>query len=354
MALNLKKEDDSNLDPSKKSNSKFDLKKSDTESTPIEVPIDQQKVERAESKINLSKGPTESGQNEDSATKSKSKLDLTKSTNSIEVKPEEVKSKLDLSKKDYSKSDLATSKIEDKGTVNNEKSKKTKTGIFIFGALILVGIVGWVVFSKSKHDVTGKEISQTEATEKADNATAVQNTVAAPTGDGSSPAIASNNAATNNAANINEENSNNATAIQGSEPNGANAKANNVIKNEINKSNTNTVVSNIKNKVPATFGKSSSSLVDIDNSLVKEIILFLKNNPNSTVNVDGYASSEGALIVNEKISKSRANSFKNHLVSKGISADKIITAGHGIENPIASNDTEEGRQKNRRVEITIK
>lgn len=64
----------------------------------------------------------------------------------------------------------------------------------------------------------------------------------------------------------------------------------------------------------------------------------------------GYASSEGTEAYNLKLSKDRANSVKTYLVNSGVSASQITVKGYGEANPIASNDTEEGRIKNRRVE----
>ncbi len=68
------------------------------------------------------------------------------------------------------------------------------------------------------------------------------------------------------------------------------------------------------------------------------------------VTVNGYASSEGTAAYNMKLSKDRANSVKTYLVNSGVNASQVATKGHGEANPIASNDTEEGRIQNRRVE----
>lgn len=68
------------------------------------------------------------------------------------------------------------------------------------------------------------------------------------------------------------------------------------------------------------------------------------------VTVNGYASSEGTAAYNVKLSKDRANSVKTYLVNSGVNASQVVTKGHGEANPIASNDTEEGRIQNRRVE----
>lgn len=68
------------------------------------------------------------------------------------------------------------------------------------------------------------------------------------------------------------------------------------------------------------------------------------------VAVNGYASSEGTAAYNLKLSKDRANSVKTYLVNSGVNASQVATKGFGEANPIASNDTEEGRIQNRRVE----
>lgn len=70
------------------------------------------------------------------------------------------------------------------------------------------------------------------------------------------------------------------------------------------------------------------------------------------VTVAGHASSEGTAAYNLKLSKDRANSVKTYLVNSGVNASSVITKGYGESRPIASNDTEEGRIQNRRVETS--
>ncbi len=69
--------------------------------------------------------------------------------------------------------------------------------------------------------------------------------------------------------------------------------------------------------------------------------------------LDGYTDNRGSDAVNIKVSQKRVDIVKNYLVKKGIAADRIEAVGHGSSNPIADNDTEENRAKNRRVEISI-
>jgi len=67
----------------------------------------------------------------------------------------------------------------------------------------------------------------------------------------------------------------------------------------------------------------------------------------------GYTDNRGTDAVNLKISKDRAAAIRTYLVRKGANASKIEATGYGKENPIADNNTEEGRQANRRVEFTL-
>ncbi len=78
------------------------------------------------------------------------------------------------------------------------------------------------------------------------------------------------------------------------------------------------------------------------------------DNPVSEIIVEGYTDSLDDYIYNKNLSKSRADVIKKYLVDKGIPATKIETFGMGPENPIASNETFEGRKLNRRIEIRIK
>jgi len=70
------------------------------------------------------------------------------------------------------------------------------------------------------------------------------------------------------------------------------------------------------------------------------------------VTVKGYASSEGTAAYNLRLSKDRANSVKTYLVNSGVNSSQVATKGFGEANPVASNDTEEGRIQNRRVETS--
>jgi outer membrane protein OmpA-like peptidoglycan-associated protein len=69
--------------------------------------------------------------------------------------------------------------------------------------------------------------------------------------------------------------------------------------------------------------------------------------------VEGYTDSVGTESANQTLSKNRAEAVRAYLVGKGIPSDKITSVGKGKANPVASNDTADGRANNRRVEIVI-
>lgn len=115
----------------------------------------------------------------------------------------------------------------------------------------------------------------------------------------------------------------------------------------------NPVKTKLNHKIPATFAQGSSSFNQIDQLLIKRILAYLSKNPGAAIQVNGYASSDGTLEINQTVSQARADAFKKYLVSKNIDENRVLASGKGIENPVASNDTNAGRKKNRRVEIIL-
>lgn len=99
------------------------------------------------------------------------------------------------------------------------------------------------------------------------------------------------------------------------------------------------------------FEFDSNKLTKSNIKDLEKLLSQLKEFPNAKVTLNGYADSSGPDAYNMKLSKSRAQSVKKYLMSKGVNADRLICNGKGEANPIASNKTKEGRAKNRRVEI---
>lgn len=84
-----------------------------------------------------------------------------------------------------------------------------------------------------------------------------------------------------------------------------------------------------------------------------KVVEFLKSNMDAEIELSGHTSSEGEATYNRSLSYKRVNACKNYIVSKNIDATRIIARGFGPDKPIAPNNTEEGRAKNRRVEMRI-
>lgn len=79
----------------------------------------------------------------------------------------------------------------------------------------------------------------------------------------------------------------------------------------------------------------------------------LLNNPQTKVQIDGYTDNTGSAEYNLSLSDRRANAVKSYLMNKGVDASRMASVGYGITHPAADNSTEEGRAKNRRVDIGI-
>jgi len=85
--------------------------------------------------------------------------------------------------------------------------------------------------------------------------------------------------------------------------------------------------------------------------ILDEGVTVLENNPGLNIEIQGYTDSTGSEDYNLKLSQRRAESVKNFLVNRGIDPGRLTAKGYGSANPVASNDTPEGRAKNRRVEF---
>ena len=79
----------------------------------------------------------------------------------------------------------------------------------------------------------------------------------------------------------------------------------------------------------------------------------LNEMPKLQIEISGHTDNKGSASYNQKLSESRAKAVVDYLVSKGINASRLTYKGYGLEQPIATNDTEDGRQQNRRTEFKI-
>jgi len=86
---------------------------------------------------------------------------------------------------------------------------------------------------------------------------------------------------------------------------------------------------------------------------INDLVVVLKEYPNAKVQLVGHTDNTGRPEANQILSLNRANAVKNMLVKGGVAADRMSTAGMGQDHPVASNDTEDGRARNRRLELNV-
>jgi outer membrane protein OmpA-like peptidoglycan-associated protein len=102
------------------------------------------------------------------------------------------------------------------------------------------------------------------------------------------------------------------------------------------------------------FVTGKAELLPIARDRLNQVAKSLKElDDDKLVSVEGFTDSRGADDMNMKLSQDRANAVKDYLVSQGVKPEKLRAVGRGETNPVASNDTPEGRANNRRVEIVV-
>jgi OmpA-OmpF porin, OOP family len=101
------------------------------------------------------------------------------------------------------------------------------------------------------------------------------------------------------------------------------------------------------------FVTGSTQLTPESTTTVNDLAIILKAYPNAQIQLAGHTDNTGSPQANQSLSSDRANAVKGLLVNQGVNADRITTAGYGQDRPVASNDSEEGRARNRRLELTV-
>jgi len=101
------------------------------------------------------------------------------------------------------------------------------------------------------------------------------------------------------------------------------------------------------------FTTGKSTIRSTSYPSLNELADLLKKKPEYKLLIEGHTDNVGKRSSNMTLSKNRANAVKNYLVKKGVPADRFVVKYYGPDKPIADNDTEEGRQRNRRVEMTL-
>lgn len=101
------------------------------------------------------------------------------------------------------------------------------------------------------------------------------------------------------------------------------------------------------------FETSTTALTPESQPTLRNLVTILKAYPSATVRLEGHTDTTGDATANQKLSMARADAVKAALVAGGVDAGRIATAGYGATRPAASNETEEGRAQNRRLELVV-
>ena len=101
------------------------------------------------------------------------------------------------------------------------------------------------------------------------------------------------------------------------------------------------------------FNSGSEVLRAISYNSLDQVASLMLENTDFNLKMSGYTDNTGRPESNLELSERRADAVKNYLAQKDVSESRLVANGHGIENPVADNNTREGRAKNRRVELEI-
>ncbi len=101
------------------------------------------------------------------------------------------------------------------------------------------------------------------------------------------------------------------------------------------------------------FASSKAEIPEQFMNYLEQLKIYLSSDPDNKVYITGHADSKGTGEANTRFSRERAENIRDYLIENGVESSQIVMEGKGDKEPVASNETEEGRSKNRRVEIKI-
>ncbi|RUO39061.1 hypothetical protein CWE15_09990 [Aliidiomarina taiwanensis] len=112
---------------------------------------------------------------------------------------------------------------------------------------------------------------------------------------------------------------------------------------------------NLRLQLPSniTFAFDSATISQSFEPVLIDVAKVLNKYEKTTLLVQGHTDSTGAASYNQQLSLQRANAVRNHLAGRGVDVRRMTTEGYGQTMPVADNNTEAGRQLNRRVELRI-
>jgi outer membrane protein OmpA-like peptidoglycan-associated protein len=101
------------------------------------------------------------------------------------------------------------------------------------------------------------------------------------------------------------------------------------------------------------FETGSANLAPASAPQIRNIAEILRCYPTVNVKIGGYTDNTGDQAANKRLSQARAETARQAIVRQGIEPTRIEAEGYGQEHPIASNETDDGRQRNRRIDVLV-
>jgi outer membrane protein OmpA-like peptidoglycan-associated protein len=101
------------------------------------------------------------------------------------------------------------------------------------------------------------------------------------------------------------------------------------------------------------FDTNKSELRSGAHFTIDKLATFLAEYPTRKALIEGFTDSTGTVEYNQRLSERRAEAVRNAIAAKGVDSSRLMTRGYGVAFPVAGNETAEGRQRNRRVEVII-
>jgi outer membrane protein OmpA-like peptidoglycan-associated protein len=102
------------------------------------------------------------------------------------------------------------------------------------------------------------------------------------------------------------------------------------------------------------FDTGKATIKPESQTIIDQVAQMLTENPTMNISVEGHTDNVGNAAINQTLSENRAAAVKNALIAKGIDKARLSSKGWGQTKPVADNGTEDGKAKNRRVEIVKK
>jgi outer membrane protein OmpA-like peptidoglycan-associated protein len=101
------------------------------------------------------------------------------------------------------------------------------------------------------------------------------------------------------------------------------------------------------------FDLGKATLRIESNAELDRLVKLMNDAPKLKIEISGHTDNTGSAAMNENLSQQRANAVVAYILTKGIDTSRLTAKGYGSKKPIATNDTESGRQQNRRTEFKI-